>query len=133
MIAVEDVFLAKARDSFFGAESEFANRRYDNCADRCYYACFQAAIAGLIRAGIRPTGQQADWSHSFVQARFAGELIGRRKLYSASLREVLSRTFILRKVADYEPNRVSQTQASRALRSAHEFLSAVETKGSEAR
>lgn len=44
-----ELFLLKALDSINGAESEFANRRYDNCANRCYYACFQAAISALLR------------------------------------------------------------------------------------
>jgi uncharacterized protein (UPF0332 family) len=51
------VFLAKAKESLVGAESEFANGHYNNCANCCYYACFQASIAALIRAGIRPKNQ----------------------------------------------------------------------------
>ena len=35
------IFLAKAEESLAGAESEYANGRYNNCANRCYYACFQ--------------------------------------------------------------------------------------------
>jgi uncharacterized protein (UPF0332 family) len=50
------VFLAKAAESLLTAESEFANGRYNSCANRCYYACFQAAIAALIQKGIRPLG-----------------------------------------------------------------------------
>ena len=38
-------FLVKAEESLAGAESEYVNGRYNNCANRCYYACFQAAIA----------------------------------------------------------------------------------------
>ena len=45
-------FLNKSEESLAGAESEYANDRYDNCANRCYYACFQAAIAALLQAGI---------------------------------------------------------------------------------
>jgi uncharacterized protein (UPF0332 family) len=47
-------YLEKAIESLAGAESEFANRRYNNCANRCYYAMFQAAIAALMAAGIHP-------------------------------------------------------------------------------
>ena len=50
------VFLLKAEESLSGAESEFANERYNSCANRCYYACFQAAIAALLTEGIRPAG-----------------------------------------------------------------------------
>jgi uncharacterized protein (UPF0332 family) len=45
------IYLAKATESLLTAESEFANGRYNSCANRCYYACFQAAIAALIREG----------------------------------------------------------------------------------
>ena len=50
------IYLAKATESLQTAESEFANGRYNSCANRCYYACFQAAIAALLREGIRPRG-----------------------------------------------------------------------------
>ena len=43
------IYLAKAEESLRTAESEFANGRYNSCANRCYYACFQAAIAALLR------------------------------------------------------------------------------------
>ena len=45
-------YLAKALRSLQGAESEFANKRFDNAANRAYYACFQAALAALSNAGI---------------------------------------------------------------------------------
>lgn len=60
--------LAKAREALQGAESELANRRYNNAANRAYYACFHAAIAALIDADIRSSER---WEHDFVQARFA--------------------------------------------------------------
>ena len=133
MALADDILLAKAEAALLGAESEFAAGRYDNFANRCYYACFQAAVCALSRAGIRPSGAGAEWGHAFVQARFAGELISRRKRYPSSLREVLSRTMILRKVADYEPNQVGQTQITRALRSTRELVSVIESRGGEAR
>ena len=69
------------------AESEFANGRYNSCANRCYYACFQAAIAALLAEGIRARGQ---WSHEFVQGQFVGVLINQRHLYETQLRRVLA-------------------------------------------
>lgn len=66
------------------------NGRYNNCANRCYYACFQAAIAALQDAGIRPTGPQ--WSHAYVPSQFDGVLIYRRKRYPTELRGILERT-----------------------------------------
>jgi hypothetical protein len=67
VITRDDLFLEKARESLAGADSEFAQGRYDNCANRCYYACFQAAIWALDRAGIRPQGASGEWSHAMVR------------------------------------------------------------------
>ena len=118
MISGAELALAKAEECLEGAESEFVNGRYNNCANRCYYACFQAAISALIRSGIRPTGDQWEWGHGFVQARFASDLVYRRKLYPDDLRDTLSRTMLLRLTADYEADSVTSTEAQRALRRA---------------
>jgi hypothetical protein len=56
MMERDPVFLDKARESLAGAESEFVNRRYNNSANRSYYAVFQAAIHALIAA---VSGRQA--------------------------------------------------------------------------
>jgi uncharacterized protein (UPF0332 family) len=129
MIAADQLFLEKAEESLDGADSEWANRRYNNAANRCYYACFQAAIYALVRAGIHPSGQQGEWGHAFVQARFVGDLVNRRKLYPSSLRDVLSSTMRLRHKADYQHDRVSETQATRAIRNARQFVEAVRRGG----
>ena len=123
---VEDAaaaFLIKAEQSLAGAQSEWDNGRNDNCTNRCYYAAFQAAIAALLRYGVRPTGPK--WSHSFVQARFSGDLIGRPKLYPSMLRDVLGRLLILRQVADYEIAAVTRVQSYRASHSAQTLVEAV--------
>jgi uncharacterized protein (UPF0332 family) len=117
-----DAFLAKAEESLATAESEYINGRYNSCANRCYYACFQAAIAALTRAGVQPIGQ---WAHTFVQAQFAGVLIARPKLYPSELRDVLMRNLELRQAADYQAEQVSETQAGRALRRTRSFVSEV--------
>ena len=76
MIDVAEIFLAKAEESSYGALSELTNRRYNNCASRCYYASFQAAIYALTLAGIEPpAGPESQWGHAFVQSQFAGQLI----------------------------------------------------------
>src|SRR6478672_5496481 len=109
------IFLRKADECLAGAESEFANDRFHNVANRCYYACFLAAVAALRQAGTQPAGSADAWSHAFVHAQFASQLIGRLKRYPAELRDSLSRTFILRRTADYTIDEVSQAQATRAL------------------
>jgi uncharacterized protein (UPF0332 family) len=120
------IYLAKAAESLQTAESEFANGRYNSCANRCYYACFQAAIAALLREGIRPRGQ---WNHAFVQAQLVGVLINQRKRYDRELRRVLADNQSLRDQADYRPELVTATQASRALRRSRMFINAIRQRG----
>ena len=56
MSDLSDPLLIKARESLAGARSEYEQSRYNNVANRAYYACFQAAVAALNDAGIRPLG-----------------------------------------------------------------------------
>ena len=125
------LYLIKAEESLLGAESEFANGRYNNCANRCYYSTFQAAIHALQAAGVTLQSGRSIWSHEFVQAQFAGQLISRRKLYPASLSDTLSRNLILRQTADYAVEQVSHTQASRALRRTRTLYAAIHDQGVE--
>ena len=124
MIEREYPFLHKSRESLVGAELEFDNGWYNNCANRTYYACFQAAIVALQRAGIRPRGEQ--WSHEFVPAQFNGVLINRRQLYLAEPRDVLGRNYALRQKADYAEDVISRSDADRALKRARRFVTIVE-------
>jgi uncharacterized protein (UPF0332 family) len=118
--------LDKAAESLAGAEAEFAAGRFNNCANRCYYACFQAAIVALARASIRPAGgANARWGHSFVQAQFEGTLINMRKMYPSALHGNLTRVYILRQTADYNEEAVTEVRASRALRNCRSFVEAV--------
>ena len=109
------IYLAKAEESVLGAESEFVHGRFNNVANRCYYACFQAAISALQHAGIASGGRGREWGHAFVQAEFVGRLINRRRQYPPSLRQVLVRNLTLRHAADYASDQVTERQASRAL------------------
>jgi uncharacterized protein (UPF0332 family) len=123
-------FWAKALENLESARSELTGRRHNASANRAYYAVFHAAIVGLLREGIQPQGMQ--WGHAFVQAQFAGQLVTRRKVYAAEFRDTLPRLEELRERADYGLSHVSQTQAHRALRRAHEFIEAIERKGGQA-
>jgi uncharacterized protein (UPF0332 family) len=120
------IYLVKATESLQTAESEFANGRYNSCANRCYYACFQAAVAALLREGIRPRGQ---WSHEFVQGQFVGVLINQRHLYERELRRVLADNQSLRDKADYRAELVTATQAGRALRRSRTFITTLRQRG----
>ncbi|MHB8619032.1 MAG: HEPN domain-containing protein [Chloroflexota bacterium] len=129
MAETDEIYWAKAGESLAGADSEFANGRLNDCANRSYYACFQAAVYALMKEGIRPSGARPQWGHDFVQAQFIGELINRRKRYSPQLRETLVRNLEVREAGDYRANQVSETQAFRALRRAGDFVRAIEQRG----
>lgn len=125
MATNEAAYLHKANESLAGAISELASGRYNNCANRSYYACFQAAIAALIRAEVRPA-KDGDWPHPAVQAQFVATLINRRKSIPSEFRSTLSRLILLREIADYDVDDVSELQATRMVRQARAFVAAVE-------
>jgi uncharacterized protein (UPF0332 family) len=115
------IFLAKAAECLAGVQSEFANRRFNNCANRCYYAVFQAAIACLVESSIRPPDDR-EWSHAYVQSQFAGNLVNRRKIYPVRFRDLLPQNLMLRQRADYSEQHVIEVQADRARRRTQDFL-----------
>ncbi len=124
---IVQIFLDKAEESLTGARSEFVNRRYNNAVNRCYYACFQVAIAALTREGIGPRGNR--WGHAFVQAQFNGELINRRRVYVSDLRNVLNRAYALRQTADYTSIKVSRDEVEYILGRTREFVEQVQERG----
>ena len=130
MTPQELIFLEKARESLIGAESEFLNERFNNSVNRAYYACFQAAIAALQKAGIQ--ARSDEWGHDYVQSQFNGALINRRHLYPTELRNILVRNYALRVRADYAEDVVSRTETERALRRARLFVTTI-VEGGEAR
>lgn len=132
MVERHEVFLEKARESLAGAESEYVNGRYNNCANRCYYASFHAAIYALERVGIDPRGTRRNWNHEALQGQFANELVNRRKVYSGEFRNVLLRNQLLRNTADYERHWVTEVQASRALRRTRSFVEGIGEEGGTA-
>lgn len=120
-----EFFRGKGQQCLEGAASEFDAKRYDNCANRAYYACFHMALAALMEAGIIFASATTRWSHEFVQAQFAGELINRRKRYPTGLRSTLADTQAARRLADYGRHGVPQREAARVLRLARQFVASV--------
>jgi uncharacterized protein (UPF0332 family) len=96
-------YLTKAAESLTSAQIDCAAARDNSGANRAYYACFQAAVAALLAAGIRPVSPREEWSHEFVQSQFNGLLIIRRKLYPAVLRRVLRDAMAVREKATFHP------------------------------
>ena len=131
MIDTGELYLAKAQASLSGARSELEQHRFDNAANRAYYASFQAAVAALIWVGLRPPGGASTWDHGFVQARFVGDLINRRKQYASDLRDTLSAAMRQRHKADYQYDNVTADQAIRMVRRATRFVEEVESKRRE--
>ncbi len=121
-------FLSKAREALIGAGIDLAGGRYNNAANRAYYACFFAAIAALMDAGFRPHGRDGTWGHERVQAEFAGTLIRRRKMYPAELKNVLPENLDARLRADYDPRSVTEKEAKRVLERARSFVRMVDAK-----
>jgi uncharacterized protein (UPF0332 family) len=126
-------FLDKARESVTGARAEYEGGRYNNAANRSYYACFQAAIHALILEGIRPPGGSTEWGHDFVQAQFRGQLVNRRHRYETVLRDTLQDNYRVRVRGDYEVRSVAEINAARALRRAERFVQAVVQRQEERR
>jgi uncharacterized protein (UPF0332 family) len=127
MIDQQQLFLVKAEESLEGAESEFGNHRYNNVANRAYYACFQGATYALVQAGVASVDRE-QWPHEFVQGQFVLQLINRRKVYPGELRDTLSRNLIVRQRADYEVRQVTEVEARRALDRTRRFLAAIRTQ-----
>jgi uncharacterized protein (UPF0332 family) len=113
--AEAQAYIAKAAESLASAQDDFTAGRYNSCANRAYYACFQAAIAALLMAGVQPANPRGEWSHEFVQSQFNGVLVNRRKLYPASLHRVLRDTIEIREKADYTASGVNERVARRVL------------------
>jgi uncharacterized protein (UPF0332 family) len=119
----DDVFLEKAVSALAGAESELAEGRYDNVANRCYYACFQAAVVAL-----EPTNRR----HASAMDAFGGASAIRRGVNqpSEAISESPPRCFLsevaaVRQTADYSRRRVSESEARQVLRRSREFVAAV--------
>ena len=107
-------FLDKARQSMAGAEREYTSGAYDNSANRCYYAAYQAAISILLELQITTPSKIGDMKHQPVRAMFATEVIRRRKLLRSDFSSSLDALASIRKSADYLPAPVGKTKARKA-------------------
>ena len=120
-------YLAKAKESLASARADNRARRYNSAANRAYYAAFQAAVAALINAGIRPADD--DWGHRFVMSQFSGKLIRRRKLLPRTLRPTLNNLFDRRVKADYRSVDTSRRTADDSARRAASLVRQVDKMG----
>ena len=120
--------LEKARESLRAEESCLGLRLLNSCANRCYYAMFQAAVVALEARGFHRDA----WSHTALQTTFINELIHRRKIYPRQLAEYLSRALFWRNIADYGDAEISQRRAKQLVGWANAFVSKVQEVTSHA-
>jgi len=115
---LEQEFLSKAKENLRIAQMSFEHQCYNACANRAYFASFQAAIAALVSKGV----SRGKFDHKWVQAEFNGKLIRRQKVYPAKLRSYLLEMQLIRNMADYEGEAVTRKDASQQIRKAEEML-----------
>ncbi len=118
---MSSMFLDKARANLTVAQYCLANGFYDACANRAYYADFQAAITALEHHGFASRKNE----HKWVQSSFNGMLIKRRKIYPARFKSYLLDMLNVRNDADYFDKSVSKIIASHQQAKAEEFVEAI--------
>jgi len=102
-------FLNKAEENLTAAKVCFDNGLFNACANRAYYAALHAAIAALAHRGIR----RDKIDHGQVQADFSNELINRRKIYPSEMKSYLPDMQMIRNMADYSGDNITQQRAGR--------------------
>ena len=116
------IFLEKSLENLAVAEWAFENGYYNACANRAYYAMFQAAVAALANVGITSKTETLD--HGWVQGMFARELTRRRKMFPG-MGSYLNDVRLVLNIADYEQEKVNRRRASQALRVAKAMVEAI--------
>jgi uncharacterized protein (UPF0332 family) len=113
-------FFEKAVENIKDAEDAFRNARYNACANRSYFAAYQAAVSLLSKFGVK--SPKLDFDHAWVQANFVVNFIKRKKVLSSKFSDYLNDLRSLREIADYRPVSVSKKDAKRALDKANELI-----------
>ena len=101
---MQNIFLDKAKENLKMAQLSFEHECYNACANRAYYAAFQAAVAALSDKGI----SKGKFEHRWVQAEFSGRLIRRQKVYPSDMKSWLMKMHLVRNTADYEGKTVNK-------------------------
>ena len=114
-----EVYLAKAKNNLHTAQSAYAQRDFDSCASRAYFAVFHAEIAAIIKL---TTFRQDRWGHDRIQEEFNHQLVRSRKVFPASLQSIHNALIGRRHIADYTAQHVSVRVAERCLRRATEMV-----------
>ncbi|MCP4350936.1 MAG: HEPN domain-containing protein [Desulfobacterales bacterium] len=119
---MKEEFFSKAEENLKIAQLSFEHDCYNACANRAYYAAFQAAIAALADKGIR--SEKND--HAWVQSEFSLRLIKRKKIYPAKLKPYLLDMQFIRNMADYSKENIGKKVARKQLSQATELIRIIE-------
>jgi len=111
-------FLSKAKENLKIAHISFEQECYNACANRAYFAAFQAAIAALADEGV----QNRKNDHAWVQSEFNRRLIKNRKVYPDRLKTYLLNMQEVRNHADYSVEKIGKNLAGRQLGRADEMI-----------
>jgi uncharacterized protein (UPF0332 family) len=117
---MKDAFLFKAQENLAVAEWSYANGHFNACANRAYYAAFQAAVAVLAHFGLLRSSERIE--HRAIQGSFATGLIHQRKIFPNYLKSYLPALQEVRDDADYDAQLLSKSEATKQLRKAKEFI-----------
>jgi len=120
--ALEQEFLTKAKENLKIAQMSSEHQCHNACANRAYFASFQAAIAALVSKG----AGRGKFDHKWVQAEFNRKLIKRQKIYPAKLKSWLMKMQLLRNKADYESDPVSKNDVRKQLQRTKELVGLIE-------
>lgn len=113
------IFLKKSEESLNTAEYCFEKQYYNSCVNRAYYAMFQAAVAILFKAEIRPKSKKI--GHDWVQAEFSRMFVRGNKKFS-HLKGFLNMVQEWRDAADYSDDEIDRKRAKRNLDKALVFV-----------
>ncbi len=118
-----EIWLEKSTENLLAAEVCFKGGHFNACANRLYYAMFQAGIAALEKFRVKLPEKVV--GHGWVQATFSEQLIRRRKIFPAKFSSYLTDAYRVREIADYRMSSISKKVVSRELRKANEFLASI--------
>jgi len=115
-------FLNKAKENLKIAQLSLEHECYNACANRAYYAAFQAAVAALADKGIKSEKNE----HAWVQSEFCLRLIKRQKVYPAKCKAYLLDMQFIRNIADYSEENIGKKVAAEQLSQAAELIRMIE-------
>lgn len=118
---MHNIFLDKAKENLKMAQISFENECYNACANRAYYAAFQAAVAALSDKGL----SKGKYEHKWVQAEFSEKLIKRKKVYPSGMRSYQLEMQLIRNRADYDLNCVNRKTAFQQMTKAREMVDCI--------